>query len=176
MKFSPGPGVGGPCVPIAPRAMSWKMSQFGAPAKFLSLATTANQEMPAHVARITEAALAEDEVEMAGANILIAGVAYKPNVADRRGSPALELIDMFSERKSHVFYIDPHVPSFRHAGRSFESIAASASFASYDAVVLVTAHADLDVARLVREAKLVIDTRNATFPHLGGATARVVRL
>lgn len=176
MKFSPGPGVGGPCVPVAPRAMAWKMSLFGDHASFLDLATTANQKMPLHVARLVEDALAEEKIEMADAKILIAGVAYKPNVADLRGSSALELIDIFASKKSHVFYIDSHVASFRHDGRTFESIGAAASFADFDAVVLVTAHSDLDVARLVAEAKLVIDTRNATFPHLAAASARVVRL
>jgi UDP-N-acetyl-D-glucosamine dehydrogenase len=176
MKFSPGPGVGGPCVPVAPRAMAWKMSQFGDAPHFLGLATIANQKMPAHIARIVEDALANEKVVLAGAKILIAGVAYKPDVADLRGSPALELVDIFSAKKSHVFYIDSHVPSFRHGGRSFESIGLNVSFADFDAVVLVTAHTDLDVARLVREAKLVVDTRNATFPFLSQAKARVVRL
>jgi UDP-N-acetyl-D-glucosamine dehydrogenase len=176
MKFSPGPGVGGPCVPVAPRTMAWKMSHFGDCASFLDLATTANEKMPLHVARLVADALAESNVEMAGAKILIAGVAYKPNVADLRGSSALELIDIFSAKKSDVFYIDSHVASFRHEGRTFESIGNATSFADFDAVVLVTAHADLDVARLVREAKLVVDTRNATFPFLAQAQARVVRL
>jgi UDP-N-acetyl-D-glucosamine dehydrogenase len=132
--------------------------------------------MPAHVARLVEDALAEEKIEMAGAKILIAGVAYKPDVADLRGSPALELVDIFDAKKSHVSYIDSHVPSFRRANRTFESLKADASFAGYDAVVLVTVHSDLDVARMVREAKLVVDTRNATAPHLAAASARVVRL
>jgi UDP-N-acetyl-D-glucosamine dehydrogenase len=176
MKFTPGPGLGGPCVPLAPRAMAWKMSQFGQPAHFLDLANAANRKMPMHVAQLVEGALAEEKIEMAGAKILIAGVAYKPNVADLRGSPALELLDLLGAKKSDVFYIDSHIPSFRHAGRTFESIGASTSFADFDAVVLLTAHDDLDVARLVSDAKLVVDTRNATFPHLSRARARVVRL
>ncbi|MEO7110365.1 MAG: nucleotide sugar dehydrogenase [Polyangiaceae bacterium] len=176
MKFSPGPGVGGPCVPVAPRAMAWKMGQFGDSPHFLGLATTANQKMPAHVARLVEDALADEKIALEGAHILIAGVAYKPDVADLRGSPALELVDIFTSRKSRVSYIDSHVPSFRHANRTFESINVSTNLADFDAVVLVTAHTDLDVARLVREATLVIDTRNATCPFLGHAKARVVRL
>ncbi len=176
MKFSPGPGLGGPCVPVAPRAMSWKMSQFGDPPAFLDLATTANQKMPAHVARLVEDALADEKIEMVGAKILIAGVAYKPDVADLRGSPALELVDIFDAKKSHVSYIDSRVPSFRRANRTFESLKADATFSGYDAVVLVTVHSELDVARMVREAKLVVDTRNATAPHLAAASARVVRL
>jgi len=176
MKFLPGPGVGGPCVPAAPRAMSWKMGQFGDSPRFMNLAIDANRQMPAHVAGLLVEALAEDGVAPAGARVLVAGVAYKPDVADLRGSPALELFDLFLERKMDVFYIDSHVASFRHAGRNFESIAKNAAMSGYDAVVLVTAHTDFDVQRLVREAKLVIDTRNATGPYLATATARLVRL
>ncbi|HEX7664270.1 MAG TPA: nucleotide sugar dehydrogenase [Polyangiaceae bacterium] len=176
LKFTPGPGLGGPCIPAAARALAWKMKSVGADTSFEALAEHANRAMPAYVTRLVEEALGAAGKSIAGARILLCGMAYKPGVADVRGTPTLPIFDALTARESHVFYMDSFVPVVRHGGRTLESLRPDTSFAGFDAVVIVTAHPDLDVARLVGEAAIVVDTRNATAGHLSAASAAVVRL
>ena len=176
MKFSPGPGVGGPCVPVAARTLSWKMSQFGVVPDFLELATRANERMPHHVALLLEEALAKRDAPRFGAKVLLLGMAYKPGIGDLRGSPGLALLELLEAKQFHVSYMDPFVPALTHRKRFLVSLPLEASLADFDAVIVLTPHAEIDLKRVVTEARFVLDTRNATAPYLASATATVVRL
>ena len=176
MPFYPGPGLGGHCIPIDPLYLSWKLRSLKTPARFIELADQVNSAMPEHVVTLCGEALNKRRKPLSGSKILISGVSYKKNISDVRESPAIDVIEGFLKRGSIISYIDPYVPSFREGEHTFESIGPSASFASYDAIVIVTDHSGIDYARMLREADLVIDTRNATRPFAQGAKANIVRL
>ncbi len=176
MPFKPGPGLGGHCIPIDPLYLSWKMRGLKVPARFIELADMVNTAMPEHVVDLVAHALNEEEKSMKGSKLLVSGVAYKKDISDVRESPAVDVIAGLLKRGAHVSYIDPFVPSFKEHGHSFESADPKASFAAYDAVLIVTDHTDIDYARMVREAKVIVDTRNATRPHRANATAKIIRL
>ncbi len=176
MPFYPGPGLGGHCIPIDPLYLSWKMRGLKMPARFIELADTVNTAMPEHVVQLTANALNERKKSLKGSKVLISGVAYKKDVSDVRESPAIDVIEGLLRRGALVSYIDPWVPSFREHGHVFEGIKADSSFAEYDAVVIVTDHSATDYTRMVKEADLVIDTRNATRSLAGTAKATIVRI
>ena len=176
MPFSPGPGLGGHCIPIDPLYLSWKMRGLKMPARFIELADMVNTAMPEHVVELVMRALNEDKKAMKGSKVLVSGVAYKKNISDVRESPAVDVISGLLARGAEVSYLDPFVPSFSEHGHSFASVDPVASFGPWDAVVIVTDHTAIDYGRMVREARLVIDTRNATRTHASGAKARIVRL
>jgi len=135
-----------------------------------------NTAMPEHVVELVARALNDDQKAMNGSKLLVSGVAYKKDISDVRESPAVDVISGLLKRGAHVSYLDPFVPAFKEHGHSFESIDPKGSFAPYDAVVLVTDHTDIDYARMVKEAKVIVDTRNATKPYRAEATAKIVRL
>ncbi len=176
MPFRPGPGLGGHCIPIDPLYLSWKMRGLKVPARFIELADMVNTAMPEHVVELVARALNDDQKAMNGSKLLVSGVAYKKDISDVRESPAVDVISGLLKRGAHVSYLDPFVPAFKEHGHSFESIDPKGSFAPYDAVVLVTDHTDIDYARMVKEAKVIVDTRNATKPYRAEATAKIVRL
>jgi UDP-N-acetyl-D-glucosamine dehydrogenase len=176
MPFRPGPGLGGHCIPIDPLYLSWKMRGLKVPARFIELADMVNTAMPEHVVDLVARALNDDEKAMKGSKLLVSGVAYKKDVSDVRESPAVDVIAGLLARGAHVSYLDPFVASFKEHGVAFESIDAKASFAPYDAVIIVTDHTAIDYARMVKEAKVIVDTRNATRPFRGNALAKIVRL
>jgi UDP-N-acetyl-D-glucosamine dehydrogenase len=144
MPFYPGPGLGGHCIPVDPLYMSWKLRTLQYQARFIELADSINSGMPGYVVERTSEALNDQSRALRGSKILIYGVAYKRDVRDVRESPALAIIHELKRRGAQVAGIDP-----------------SASFSAFDAVVVVTDHALLDRERLLREAKLVVDTRDA---------------
>jgi UDP-N-acetyl-D-glucosamine dehydrogenase len=176
MPFYPGPGLGGHCIPIDPLYLSWKMRGLKMPARFIELADMVNTAMPEHVVQVTASALNEKKKAVKGARVLISGVAYKRDVSDVRESPAIDVIEGLLRRGANVSYCDPWVPSFKENGHAFESIKSDASFADFDAIVIVTDHKSTDYARMLKEADLVIDTRNATRNHASGSKATIVRL
>jgi len=176
MTFYPGPGLGGHCIPIDPLYLSWKMRGLKMPARFIELADMVNTAMPERVVQLAADGLNEKKKAMNGANVLISGVAYKRDISDVRESPAIDVIEGLLRRGARISYIDPWVPSFREGEHVFEGVNPEASFAGYDAVVIVTDHRSIDYARMVREADLIIDTRNATRPHAASAKATIVRL
>ena len=176
MPFRPGPGLGGHCIPIDPLYLSWKMRGLKLPARFIELADMVNTAMPEHVVELVARALNDVEKSMKGSKLLVSGVAYKKDISDVRESPAVDVIAGLLARGAHVSYLDPFVPSFKEHGHSFESIDPKGSFAPYDAVVVVTDHTGIDYARMVKEAKVIVDTRNATKPFSATATANIVRL
>jgi UDP-N-acetyl-D-glucosamine dehydrogenase len=161
MPFYPGPGLGGHCIPIDPLYLSWKLRTLKYQARFIELADTINSSMPAYVVeRVTEA-LNDQKKPVRGSKILVYGVAYKKDVSDFRESPAFSIIVDLEKRGAEVSYMDPHVPELSEDGVRLRAVEPGTSFAGFDAVVIVTDHTALGRERLLREAKLVVDTRDA---------------
>ncbi|HEU5323515.1 MAG TPA: nucleotide sugar dehydrogenase [Methylomirabilota bacterium] len=163
MPFYPGPGLGGHCLPSDPHYLSWKIRGEGYEPRFIAFADEINRQMPAYVVQLVADALNDRARAVRGAKVLVLGVAYKPNVADTRDSPALEIIDLLAAKGAQVTYHDPRVPSVVVNGTSLVSAEWRAlDLAAHDVVLVLTAHAGYDWAAIVRQARLVIDTRNAT--------------
>ena len=175
MKFVPGPGVGGHCIPVDPHYLSWKLKQVNYNARFIQLAGEINAEMPIYVVEKVVDALNADRKAVNGARILMLGVAYKPDIDDVRESPALDVLRLLEQRGAELYYNDPHVPSLKMNGTVMESQPLSpAMIASMDCVVVITAHSDYDWTSIKAAAKVIVDTRNAVKDD--GQTPRVVRL
>jgi UDP-N-acetyl-D-glucosamine dehydrogenase len=163
MKFLPGPGLGGHCIPIDPTYLSWKMKALNFPARFIELATEINSQMPAHVVRRAGDILNDDRLAVNGSRILLLGVAYKANVSDMRESPALEVAELLLHKGAHVDYHDPHVPELHVGSHVLKSLElGDAVLAAADLVIVVTDHAAVDYESVVAKAQRVFDTRNAT--------------
>lgn len=162
--FYPGPGLGGHCIPIDPFYLSWKAKGFGFNTRFIELAGEVNEAMPAYVVRVLSEALNDRSKPLRGSKILVLGLAYKRDVDDLRESPALTIIGMLQKRGCLISYNDPYFPHVA-SGRKYSLNMSSQpleNLGAYDAVVIVTDHSAYDYGRIVREARLVIDTRNAT--------------
>lgn len=164
--FYPGPGLGGHCIPIDPFYLSWKAKQYGMATRFIELAGEINVSMPHFVIQKTMEALNERSKAMKGSKVLVLGLAYKKDVDDVRESPSLELITLLRERGAKVDYNDPHVPrtaKMREYDLRMASVPlTAANLKKYDAVIISTDHSAYDYDFIVRSARLVIDTRNAT--------------
>jgi UDP-N-acetyl-D-glucosamine dehydrogenase len=162
--FYPGPGLGGHCIPVDPYYLSWKAKEFDFQTRFIELAGDINTAMPYHVVAAVASALNRQERALKGAKILVLGVAYKKDVDDLRESPSLTIIELLQRDGVVVSYNDPYVP-FVGKGRKYNlQIHSTAldNMSQYDCVLIVTDHSDYDYPRIVRESKLVVDTRNAT--------------
>jgi UDP-N-acetyl-D-glucosamine dehydrogenase len=163
MPFSPGPGIGGHCLPSDPHYLSWRTRLAGYDAKFIAFADEINGGMPRYVVQLVTDALNDRTKPVKGSRILALGVAYKAGVGDIRDSPALEIIEALQARGAHVDYADPRVAQIQVGGHLLKSVAwEQAKLDAYDLVLVLTAHPEFDPQRLVREAPLVVDTRNAT--------------
>jgi UDP-N-acetyl-D-glucosamine dehydrogenase len=174
MRFSPGPGLGGHCIPIDPFYLSWKAREFGFYTEFIELAGKVNETMPYFCRSLVSQALNHhSQRAMKGARILVLGVAYKPDIADMRESPALKLISLLINAGADVSYHDPHVVSFDEHGLTMDSVPYEPGV--YDCVVIATDHRSIDYDQLVDDATLVVDLRNATGAK-GTAAANVFKL
>jgi UDP-N-acetyl-D-glucosamine dehydrogenase len=174
MRFSPGPGLGGHCIPVDPFYLTWKAREFGFYTEFIELAGKVNEEMPYFCRSLVSQALNHHaQRAMKGSRILVLGVAYKPDIGDLRESPALKLISLLQNAGADLAYHDPHVSRIEEQGIELSSAAYEPG--SYDCVVIVTDHSSLDYDRLVDEASLVVDLRNATGAK-GSAAAHVFKL
>lgn len=163
MKFTPGPGIGGHCIPLDPHYLAWKMRTLNYKTRFIDLASEINSEMPALVVQRVAQALNDQRKPVNGSRILVLGVAYKRDIDDMRESPALDVIRLLEERGAEVVYHDPYVASFREDGHERLSVPFSdAELGRADAVVIITDHSSVDYQRVVDVAALVVDTRNAT--------------
>ena len=163
LRFTPGPGIGGHCIPIDPLYLSWKLRSLNYQARFIELADAINSRMPDHVVEKLALALNDRRRAVKGSKVLVLGVAYKPDVADLRESPALEIIRLLRERGASVRTCDPHVGPFRVGTEEYRPVACSPrELRAADAVVVATHHAAFDMAEVVRHSRLVLDTRNAT--------------
>jgi UDP-N-acetyl-D-glucosamine dehydrogenase len=163
MKFTPGPGIGGHCIPLDPHYLAWKMRTLNYKTRFIDLASEINSEMPALVVQKVTEALNDQRKPVKGSRILVLGVAYKRDIDDMRESPALDVMSLLEEGGAEVVYHDPHVPSFREDGRERVSVPFNdIELSRADAVVIVTDHSTVDYQRVVDVAAVVVDTRNAT--------------
>jgi UDP-N-acetyl-D-glucosamine dehydrogenase len=174
MSFSPGPGLGGHCIPIDPFYLTWKAREFGFYTEFIELAGKVNEEMPYFCRSLVSQALNHaKEMSLKGSKVLVLGVAYKPDIGDMRESPALKLISLLRNAGADVSYHDPHVARFAEHGLEMESVAFDPG--AYDCVVIVTDHSEIDYVQLVDDASLVVDLRNATGAK-GTASDKVFKL
>ena len=162
MKFYPGPGLGGHCIPIDPHYLAWKMKTLDYKARFIELAGEINTEMPYHVVQLVMDGLNRHKKSVNGANILVLGVAYKKNIDDVRESPALDIIRLLQGKGATVDYYDPFIDSIKLDGDQMTSVSYSTDmFNQYDCVVLATDHSTFDHDDILENSQLVIDTRNA---------------
>jgi UDP-N-acetyl-D-glucosamine dehydrogenase len=162
--FYPGPGLGGHCIPVDPFYLSWKAKEWDFRTRFIELAGEININMPYHVIASVAGALNRQKKSLNGARVLILGVAYKKDIDDLRESPALTIIELLQKEGAEVSYHDPYFP-FIGKGRKYDlqmKRAELQELGRYDCVVIVTDHSDYDYRKIVREAQLVVDTRNAT--------------
>jgi len=168
--FYPGPGLGGHCIPIDPFYLSWKARQYDFQTRFIELAGEINSSLPAHVVDRLIEGLNLQGKPLKGANVLLIGVAYKPDVDDIRESPALSVIRLLHAKLARVTYHDPLVPHLRsrHLEREMSSSELTAeSVRTSDATVILTNHRSVDYELIVRNAQLIVDTRNATAAYRG---------
>jgi UDP-N-acetyl-D-glucosamine dehydrogenase len=162
MKFQPGPGLGGHCIPIDPFYLSWKAREFDFWTEFIELAGKVNENMPYFCVEKLHRALNTRGKSLNGARILVLGVAYKADIDDLRESPALKVIRLLRSHGAKVEYHDSYCPELPEFGLSSVPIDDHRSLAEYDAVTIVTAHSDVDYRGVVHDADLVVDFRNAT--------------
>lgn len=163
MPFYPGPGLGGHCIPVDPVYLSWKAKTYGFYSKFIEFAEEVNKNMPNYVVRKITDALNIHKKSINGSRILLLGVAYKENVGDVRESPALDIIEILYRQGAEVIYNDPYVPQIKIGERKWASLSLNENLLSQaDCVVITTAHSSYDYKWIVENAKLIIDTRNAT--------------
>ncbi len=165
MKFYPGPGIGGHCIPIDPIYLSWKLKTFNYTARFIETATDINSNMPRYVVGRIQDALNEKAKSVKGSHILILGVAYKKDIDDLRESPILDIITILEEKGANVDYFDPHVPWVDINGKLIESKGTEPDYSSYDIVVLGTDHSAFDYEGIYKASSYIFDTRNAFRNH-----------
>ena len=178
MKFTPGPGLGGHCIPIDPLYLSWKLKSLNYTARFIELASEINTGMPRFAVNKVQDALNDHGKPVKGSQVLVLGVAYKPNIDDMRESPALDVIHLLQEKGAVVRYHDPFVPQFKHDDWAMQSLTDEElmpAVRSADAVVIVTNHSAYDYPAILDTAQLIIDTRNA-LGKAGYRHPKVVRL
>ena len=164
--FYPGPGLGGHCIPIDPFYLTWKARQYGMPTRFIELAGEINTNMPHYVIEKTIEALNEYKKSLKGSKVLVLGLAYKKDIDDLRESPSIELIELLRQKGAKVDYNDPYIPKTHkqrqhNLGMTSKKLSAK-MLAGYDIVLISTDHTDYDYDWIVKNAKLVVDTRNAT--------------
>ncbi len=176
MKFTPGPGIGGHCIPLDPHYLAWKMRTLNYKTRFIDLASEINSQMPAYVVEKVAQALNQDRKPVNGSRVVVLGVAYKRDIDDLRESPALDVIRLLDEHGADVAFHDPHIASFREDGHVRHGVPMStALLEGADAVVIVTDHRAVDYQFVMDHAGLIVDTRNAT-SGLVKTKARVVSL
>jgi UDP-N-acetyl-D-glucosamine dehydrogenase len=168
MKFLPGPGLGGHCIPIDPHYLAWKMRGLNYKTRFIDLAGELNTEMPLFWVRKLAEALNDEGKPVRGTSVLVIGVAYKKDIEDLRESPALDILRLLEDQGARVSYHDPYVPRFEENGHRYESVPLTqATVAAADCIMIVTDHDDLDYQLIRDNARRVVDTRNALARRLG---------
>ncbi len=163
MKFTPGPGLGGHCIPIDPHYLAWRMKELNYRTRFIELASEVNGEMPYFVRDKLRDALNSISRSVRGSKILVLGVAYKRDIEDVRESPALDILRLLREDGADLSYHDAFVPTLRHEGLSLDSVPLTDErMEESDAVLIITDHSGVDYARVVEHSSIVVDTRNVT--------------
>jgi UDP-N-acetyl-D-glucosamine dehydrogenase len=171
MRFDPGPGMGGHCMPVDPFYLSWRAREFDMTTEFIELAGKINQQMPHHCFALAQRALNDRGRAVKGARVLVVGVAYKPGVGDTRESPALKIIDLLRDAGADVSYHDPHVAALPEL--ALQSTSLAEGLAAADLALIVTAHEDVDHELIARRARLVVDLRGVTRAHTGASVVRL---
>ena len=172
--FYPGPGLGGHCIPVDPFYLSWKAKEWDFRTRFIELAGEINVNMPYHVLDSVAKALNQQKKALNGSKVLVLGLAYKKDIDDLRESPSLVIIELLQKEGAQVSYNDPYFPTVGK-GRKYDlqmKCSSLENLGQYDCVLIVTDHSDYDFGRIVRESKLVVDTRNAT---KGISSPKIVR-
>lgn len=178
MKFTPGPGLGGHCIPIDPLYLSWKLKSLNYNARFIELASEINTNMPRFAISKVQDALNQFEKPVKGSRVLVLGVAYKPDIDDVRESPALDVLHLLKEKGAHVTYHDPYIPKLRMGSEqeTLESIVdLMEAVKESDCVMIVTNHKAYDYASILDNARCIVDTRNA-LGDMGKSNPKVTRL
>jgi UDP-N-acetyl-D-glucosamine dehydrogenase len=162
MKFTPGPGLGGHCIPIDPHYLSWKMKTLNYRARFIELAGEINTGMPLHVLDLISRGLNQSQQSINGSKILVLGVAYKKDIDDVRESPALDVMTLLEQGGAQVDYYDGYVPKIKwnDEDKHSQKKLSSETLRGYDAVVILTDHSNINYDLVKSESKLIIDTRN----------------
>ncbi|NOZ51074.1 MAG: nucleotide sugar dehydrogenase [Chloroflexi bacterium] len=161
MKFTPGPGVGGHCIPLDPHYLSWKLKTLHYTARFIQLAGEINTELPHYWVQKVQDALNEVGKPVKNSRILVLGVAYKKDIDDTRESPALDIIELLRQKHADVQYHDPFVPRFSHNGSEMHCVPnLETAVRQADCVLVITDHSDYDWVAIARDARLVVDTRH----------------
>jgi UDP-N-acetyl-D-glucosamine dehydrogenase len=177
MKFTPGPGLGGHCIPIDPLYLSWKLRSLKYTARFIDLASEINTGMPFYVVGKVQDALNKNGKALNGSRVLVLGASYKPDIDDLRESPALDVIGLLRQKGADVHYHDPYIPLVRHEDWNLESEPDAIRAAEEaDCVVIITNHRVYDYPRLLEASPLIVDTRNALGPFVERGHPKVVRL
>jgi UDP-N-acetyl-D-glucosamine dehydrogenase len=171
MRFEPGPGMGGHCLPVDPFYLSWRAREFDMATEFIELAGKVNQQMPYHCVAKLQRTLNDRGIAVRGARIALLGVSYKPGVGDVRESPALKIIELLLKLGAEVVYHDPYVPTLKRF--ELESKPLEQALAGADLVLIVTAHAGIDYDALAADGTCVLDLRGVTHP---SDDSQVVRL
>jgi UDP-N-acetyl-D-glucosamine dehydrogenase len=180
MKFTPGPGLGGHCIPIDPLYLSWKMKEMNYSAKFIELASEINTNMPRYVVSRLMEAMNDRSKTLKGNKVLVLGVAYKPDIDDVRESPALDVIALLRKKGANVEYHDPHIPNIHHEheGWKMQSITDAdlmKSVKAADAVIIITNHTSYNFKAILDAAQFIFDSRNS-LGKAGKESPKVVRL
>ena len=176
MKFLPGPGLGGHCIPIDPLYLSWKLKTVNYSARFIELASEINTSMPRYTVSKVQDTLNQHKKALNGSKVLVIGVAYKANIDDLRESPALDIIHLLGQKGAQVSYHDPFIPALNHEDINMRSVPdLDEAIKTSDCVVIVTNHSDYDYDKILADAKLIVDTRNA-LKLQGQSNDKVVRL
>lgn len=161
MPFYPGPGLGGHCIPIDPLYLSYKLRELDHEPRLIAAADAINRDMPQHVLGRATELLAQQKKGLRGCRTLVYGVAYKPDIDDTRESPSLEILALLQASGAKVSFSDPYVPELRIAETLIQRAPVDGSFAAFDLVIVATNHSQLPRARMLREARLILDTRGA---------------
>jgi UDP-N-acetyl-D-glucosamine dehydrogenase len=176
MKFTPGPGLGGHCIPVDPLYLSWKMKTLNYTARFIELASEINTSMPRYVVTRIQDALNRYKKPLNGSKILILGVSYKPNINDMRESPALDIIHLLREKGAAVTYYDPYVPEIEIEGvQMYSEKELSPFLEKADLVAIITNHEKFDYKLILEKSQLIFDARNA-MKEVGKNDMKVIKL
>jgi UDP-N-acetyl-D-glucosamine dehydrogenase len=173
MPFYPGPGLGGHCIPIDPFYLSWKSKEAGIEARFIELAGYINGRMPAFVVEKIQNALNDARKSVRGSKVHVLGIAYKRDIDDVRESPALDIMMLLERLGAEVSYSDPYVASVQLSGTMLHTQEMLSSVSASDCVVIVTDHTGVDYAEVIKQGKVIVDTRNAL---KGIRSTKIVRL
>jgi UDP-N-acetyl-D-glucosamine dehydrogenase len=171
MRFEPGPGMGGHCLPVDPFYLSWRAREFDMSTEFIELAGKVNQQMPYHCAALVQRALNDAGLAVRGARVAVFGVSYKSGVGDVRESPALKILELLRELGAELCYHDSYVPSIPELALS--SVSVDQALSGADLALIVTVHPGVDYERIAGDARIVVDLRGVT---RGSDAGNVVRL